>query len=341
MIKFNSSNVNPIDNLNLLASVLGGQVSSGNTFGFFQLDKAFGRGNISITKVSSDISVIIFDITLNTDLELIFNGDSNKVIDFMFCLEGSIYHKFGSNSTYSLIDFRQNTIINRSNTSNSTIKLPANVPLKTSIISYYPNYEDLENKNISDVRLNAFNIVSEVYAKENYKYLGRVCFRTSSFVSDMMKYGSHNAAEILFKEAAILNTMASQIDRHDQDVSSEKEKAPIKKYEIDKILALETFISNNLSEHLTIQKLESVSGLNASKLQVGFKYLYNKTINTFVTDKRLEMAGRLILESDFNVSELVYSVGFTSRSYFSKIFKKYYGVSPSKCITNPNLLSLI
>ncbi|WP_245585041.1 helix-turn-helix domain-containing protein [Psychroserpens burtonensis] len=34
--------------------------------------------------------------------------------------------------------------------------------------------------------------------------------------------------------------------------------------------------------------------------------------------------------ADLNVSQVVYSIGFTSRSYFSKIFKEKYGITPNE-----------
>ncbi|MDX1471934.1 MAG: AraC family transcriptional regulator, partial [Flavobacteriaceae bacterium] len=34
----------------------------------------------------------------------------------------------------------------------------------------------------------------------------------------------------------------------------------------------------------------------------------------------------------YNISEVVYMIGYSSRSYFSKIFKNKYGISPSKYV---------
>ncbi|MBR9915551.1 MAG: helix-turn-helix transcriptional regulator [Algicola sp.] len=323
-----------------MAKAIGDDINCRKGFGFTKVRSDYGEGVVSVTVVSDDISVIIIDATFKKDFEVQLLGDSKKTIDFVFCLEGSIHHRFGAGTSYKPINFRQNTIINRGENSRSVIKIPSNVPLKISLISYRPNYDKLQSEDLYDLRLSAFNILTKVYAEENHFYSGRVCFRTSNFVSDMMKYGSQNPADILFKEAAILNTMASQIDRHDKDLSSGHDKAPIKLYEVDRILALETFINDNLTESLTLSRLELVSGLNPSKLQAGFKYLYGKTVSHYVTEKRLEKAAKLIYESDLNVSELVYSVGFTSRSYFSKIFKNHFGVLPSKCIANPELLAI-
>lgn len=44
---------------------------------------------------------------------------------------------------------------------------------------------------------------------------------------------------------------------------------------------------------------------------------------------RLQQAKLLLVEDKMNVSEVAYAVGFDSLAYFSKAFKKYYGLSPS------------
>jgi AraC-like DNA-binding protein len=44
---------------------------------------------------------------------------------------------------------------------------------------------------------------------------------------------------------------------------------------------------------------------------------------------RLQQAKLLLAQGNMNVSEVAYAVGFDSLSYFSKVFKKYYGLSPS------------
>ena len=42
--------------------------------------------------------------------------------------------------------------------------------------------------------------------------------------------------------------------------------------------------------------------------------------------------------TDLNISEVVYSIGFTSRSYFCKIFRQKYGCSPREYKKRPSLL---
>ena len=68
--------------------------------------------------------------------------------------------------------------------------------------------------------------------------------------------------------------------------------------------------------------------MSPAKLQEGFKLLHNRTVSDFIRNVRVETAEHLIKTTDLNISEIVYTVGLTSRSYFSKIFKQKYKCSP-------------
>ena len=65
------------------------------------------------------------------------------------------------------------------------------------------------------------------------------------------------------------------------------------------------------------------------KIQEGFKSYYSCSVNDFVQRKRLEIAKKLLSQSDLNISEIAYKVGLNSKSYFSKLFKDRYGLSPT------------
>ena len=46
-------------------------------------------------------------------------------------------------------------------------------------------------------------------------------------------------------------------------------------------------------------------------------------------------AKELLLNTDLNITEITYKIGINSRSYFSKLFKEKYGMSP-KVFQNKN-----
>lgn len=75
-------------------------------------------------------------------------------------------------------------------------------------------------------------------------------------------------------------------------------------------------------------------GMSVSKLNRSFRALYGTSLHSYVQDKRLECAARLIKESDIQISEAAQKCGFTNMSHFSKSFLKKYGVLPKKFSIN-------
>lgn len=56
--------------------------------------------------------------------------------------------------------------------------------------------------------------------------------------------------------------------------------------------------------------------------------MFDLTVNKYIQQEKLEAAKDLLISSDHNVSQIVSMIGLNNRSYFSKIFKERYGVSP-------------
>ena len=58
--------------------------------------------------------------------------------------------------------------------------------------------------------------------------------------------------------------------------------------------------------------------------------MFSTTLNEYVTDTRLEQARILLQNDEYNVNAVVAAIGLESSSYFSKIFKKKYGITPKQ-----------
>jgi len=63
------------------------------------------------------------------------------------------------------------------------------------------------------------------------------------------------------------------------------------------------------------RKLKSITGLSA---------------NEFIRSYRLKKAASLLRETEMNITEILYEVGFTNRSYFTKCFKLKYEKTPKE-----------
>jgi AraC-like DNA-binding protein len=119
-----------------------------------------------------------------------------------------------------------------------------------------------------------------------------------------------------------------------QNESKPGEDDILKKADIEKIKLAADYIDNNLSSLENIPEISRIAGLNTSKIQEGFKILYNQTVNEYAKQKRLEKAIKLLAEGNKNISEVVLELGLSSRSYFSKIFKEKYGLNPKEFVKN-------
>lgn len=60
------------------------------------------------------------------------------------------------------------------------------------------------------------------------------------------------------------------------------------------------------------------------------KQLTGMSPNDYIRKIRMEKAAELLISTNMTAAEVDYKVGFEDQYYFSKSFKKYYGVPPSK-----------
>lgn len=63
------------------------------------------------------------------------------------------------------------------------------------------------------------------------------------------------------------------------------------------------------------------------------KQLTGFGIVEFIRDMRMKKAALYLSQGNLTVTEVMYKVGFTTASYFSKCFKEKYGVAPSEWTT--------
>ena len=99
-------------------------------------------------------------------------------------------------------------------------------------------------------------------------------------------------------------------------------------YEIQQLDLITDQIIENPQNDYSIKELCKRTGLSVSKLQAGFKEKHECTVTIFIRNVRLDKALDMLQNTNLNISEIVYSVGLSSRSYFCRIFKKRFKCSP-------------
>lgn len=91
------------------------------------------------------------------------------------------------------------------------------------------------------------------------------------------------------------------------------------------------FIEENLEADLSLESLSQKAYYSAYHFHRVFSTLIGESLNQYVSRKRVErIASILLTGSKKSIKELAYIYGFSSQSSFSRTFKKYYGLSPTK-----------
>ena len=88
------------------------------------------------------------------------------------------------------------------------------------------------------------------------------------------------------------------------------------------------------SSELNIDEIASNLYVNYSHLCFVFKRETGITINEYLTEYRMDKAKELFDSGIILVLDVAGRVGYSDANYFSKCFKKYYGLAPSKYIEN-------
>ncbi len=81
---------------------------------------------------------------------------------------------------------------------------------------------------------------------------------------------------------------------------------------------------------LNIETLHKLCGISGTYFRDIFQSHYGTSPQKYISSKRLSRAKAVIDSGDYGtISEIAASVGYTDPLYFSRAFKKKYGVSPS------------
>lgn len=107
----------------------------------------------------------------------------------------------------------------------------------------------------------------------------------------------------------------------------------LKEYEQDRydpVLAAKRFIEIHYMENISLATIAEAVHVNDSYLSRVFKQKTGTTITTAVNQKKVDVACALLEHEDLKTYEVAERVGFEDAAYFSNIFRKHTGLSPSQ-----------
>lgn len=90
------------------------------------------------------------------------------------------------------------------------------------------------------------------------------------------------------------------------------------------------YIYDHLHTRITVETLAEHVNLNPSYLSRLFKKEIGTSISSYIQIQKIETAKNMLIYSDHPLSQIALTLAFPSQSYFTEIFKKKTGLTPSE-----------
>lgn len=92
----------------------------------------------------------------------------------------------------------------------------------------------------------------------------------------------------------------------------------------------EDYIEQHLAEPISLSDLAKNAHFSEFHFHRMFKKYSSETLKEFVTRFKLERAAIFLCISSISLTDIALSYGYNDASSFSRVFKKHFGVSPSR-----------
>lgn len=90
------------------------------------------------------------------------------------------------------------------------------------------------------------------------------------------------------------------------------------------------YIEQNFQEKFSLKELSYIAGFSERHFSRIFMNIYNTSPIDYIIKRRLKHACQLLNEMTFNITVVANKCGFEDTNYFTRQFKKCYGITPSQ-----------
>ena len=299
------------------------------------LPESLGRGFIRGTSFSSGVGIIEYNVIFYKDMELHFVINKTHPLKFIFCSEGRVSHAFEETMKKKTVDTYQNVIVSSSGHNGHILYFKANeISHVFSLEIIRSEFNQRRNFSYKDLDPRLEKLFKDDVARELFFYQGNYSIQAADIVEAIANKQHTGFLRYLFLEGKAYEMLTKQISQYCDDQEDGHNSVLLRRSDVEKVKKAVEIINGDLNKNHSVDHLAKEAGTNVNKLQEGFKYMFNLTVNKYVQQVKLEAAKEMLSQTDNNISQIVELIGLNNRSYFSKIFKEKYGVSPKHFLKN-------
>jgi two-component system, response regulator YesN len=141
--------------------------------------------------------------------------------------------------------------------------------------------------------------------------------KMKQYFKNQLQYGTLYDTKLMLE-----NYVTSRCDEFSLIISNQSDKL---------VYDIKTLIEHNLAnEEFNLESASSQLFFSANYVRQIFKQKTGEGFTEYLIQKRMERAAELLQDPTYKVQDVAQSTGYSSQRYFSSVFKKFYGCTPSE-----------
>lgn len=314
-----------------LAKTLGVNLDEHLNQCILRFPKSYGEGEIKLFHFSHGISVFTANFELNKPFDLKYNESLVHPLKIILVKEGVLKHAFDKDDKINIINSFETVIIASTPDNNHTFKIPKNKKIK--FLSIQINRKKFESK-IKEFIPNMHGDLSRIFRDLNgtsdFYYKNYYTPETLKLIEDFLNHSGKDFIESLYLEGQTYQLMVLQLKHYLVNQKTLNKTQSLSTKSRLKLQEAIDLIESDVANYTTVKDLAKRVGANEKTLQAAFKQYFNSTVNSYVRNFRVYKAKMYLETSDLGIAEIAYKLGLNSPNHLSKLFKLYYGCSPSE-----------
>ncbi|MBT8244430.1 MAG: AraC family transcriptional regulator [Winogradskyella sp.] len=291
--------------------------------------KSIAKGSFEETYLEKGFFILSYKNDIEA-IEVVERRIDSSYIQFHFCTKGEATFVFNQ-GTYRL-PIQQDTSLLLYNPQRD---LPIHLEVQPNcwLISLVISLEKFHSLFSQDTSYVTF--LSDDNRDKKYYKDGIISPSMAVVLNQLLSFSLNTSIKSLYFKGKAYELLSLFFNRS-EDADIEQCPFLVDEENVAKLKKAKDIMIAEMAEPPTLQELSDRIDLSLKKLKEGFKQIYGDTVYSFLFDYKMEVARKLLESGAYNVNEVGLKVGYSTASHFIAAFKKKFGTTPKKYITETN-----
>lgn len=248
-----------------------------------EIPEHLGKGFIRCANFTSGIGMIEYDCTFYEDFQFQFVINQTHPLKFIFCSRGTAAHSFAEDNQTSTIQTYQNVIVSSSGNNGHVLIFKKDQPAHILSIEIIRNiFSKRNNHHFKGLEPELKELFEDSVAEKKFFYQGNYSIKAADIVEEITDKDYGGFMRTIFLEGKLFEMLVIQIKQYQDDHREDKLPQILRRSDVVKVEKAVQIINENIDQNYSIDQLAKEVGTNINKLQEGFKYMFDLTVNKYM-----------------------------------------------------------